>query len=136
MSETNTILVIDDDRDYVGFLTLFLEEHGYATIAAYDGQEGLQRACNDEPDLILLDITMPEKSGVRCYREIRQDPTIGTTPVVMITGVTLDFRRFIHTRSQVPPPDGYLPKPVDRQLLLDMVARLLAATGTDSGSDE
>ena len=136
MSAEHRILVIDDDEDYVKFLRLFLEEHGYATIAAYDGQEGLSRALAEKPDLILLDITMPEKSGVRCYRELRQDAEFGRTPVVMITGVTLDFRRFIHTRSQVPPPDGYLPKPVDRQELLDIIAQLLSARGTPGRSEE
>ncbi len=136
MNEKNMILIIDDDRDYVRFLELFLDGHGYRTIAAHDGQEGLKRARAEKPDLILLDITMPEKSGVRFYREIRQDPEIGSTPVVMITGVTLDFRKFIHTRSQVPAPDGYLPKPVDRQKLLDIISQLLSTTETTLWGDE
>ena len=135
MREQRTILIIDDDEDLVRFLSLFLQENGYKTIAAYDGQQGLRRARAEEPDLILLDITMPTKSGVRCYRELRQDPELGRTPVVMVTGVTLDFKRFIHTRRQVLPPDGYLPKPVDRQALLDTISRLLRAPGSDRRSD-
>ena len=136
MSEKNRILVIDDDEDLVRFLELFLQENGYSTITAHDGQQGLQQARAEKPDLILLDITMPEKSGVRFYRELRQDAELGRTPVVMITGVTLDFKRFIHTRRQVPPPDGYLPKPVDRQKLLATISQLLSAPGSDSRSDE
>lgn len=135
MSETHTILIIDDDEDLVRFLELFLQEHGYHTITAYDGEQGLQRARAERPDLILLDITMPTKSGVRCYRELRQDAELGPTPVVMVTGVTLDFKRFIHTRRQVSPPDGYLPKPVDRQELLDTLSRLLSAPGPASRRD-
>ncbi len=135
MSDRSTILVIDDDKDLVRFLELLLQEHGYDTIAAHDGEQGLLRAREHRPDLILLDITMPQTSGVRCFRELRQDASLRSTPVVMVTGVTLDFKRFIHTRRQVLPPDGYLPKPVDRQELLDTIARLLTAREADGGSD-
>jgi len=135
MSDKSTILVIDDDADLVTFLELLLQQHGYRTIAAHDGEQGLRRARAHKPDLILLDITMPVKSGVRCYRELRQDAELGRTPVVMVTGVTLDFKRFIHTRRQVQPPDGYLPKPVDRQKLLEIISALLSAPGSDTGSD-
>ena len=119
------ILVIDDDREMVAFLTLLLEDNGYAAVSAGDGQEGLDRMRSENPDLVLLDITMPEKSGVRFYREVRDDPALAATPIVMVTGVAIDFKKFIHSRRQVPPPDGYIPKPVDRTELLETVARLL-----------
>ena len=119
------ILVIDDDREMVEFLTLLLEDNGYATVSAADGQEGLDKIRSENPDLVLLDITMPEKSGVRFYREVRDDPALAAIPIVMVTGVAIDFKQFIHSRRQVPPADGYLPKPVDRRELLETVARLL-----------
>ncbi len=126
MSQEKKILVIDDDRALAAFLTGLLEDHGYVAQAAYDGQQGLDALRRERPDLVLLDITMPEKSGVRFYREVRADESLATIPVVMVTGVSIDFKRFIHSRRQVPPPDGYISKPVDRELLLDTIAELLS----------
>lgn len=125
MSEKKLILVIDDDPDIVTFLTALLEDNGYATDSAADGVEGLEKTRARRPDLILLDITMPEKSGVRFYRDVREDEGLKSIPVVIVTGVTQEFKQFIHTRRQVPPPDGYIQKPIDKQELLDAVAKAL-----------
>ncbi len=125
MSEKKLILVIDDDPDIVTFLTALLEDNGYATDSAADGVEGLEKTRAKRPDLILLDITMPEKSGVRFYRDVREDEGLKSIPVVIVTGVAQEFKQFIHTRRQVPPPDGYIQKPIDKQELLDAVAKAL-----------
>lgn len=126
MSDKKKIIIIDDDPDVRTFLTTLLEDNGYQTVTAQDGMEGLDKTRAELPDLILLDITMPEKSGVRFYRDVRDSDALKHTPVVMVTGVMEEFRKFIHTRRQVPPPDGYISKPVDRQLLLDTVAKVLS----------
>ncbi len=125
MSEQKKVIVIDDEPDIVTFLTLLLEDNGYATVSAKDGQEGIEKVRSEHPDLVLLDITMPEKTGVRCYREMRDDPELKSIPVVIVTGVAKEFKDFISTRRQVPPPDGFISKPIDKQELLDIVARLL-----------
>jgi CheY-like chemotaxis protein len=125
MSDKPKIIVIDDDPDIVTFLSTLLEDNGYDYVTAGDGQEGINKVRAERPDLILLDITMPEKSGVRFYREVRGDPELQKTPVVMVTGVMQEFKKFISTRKQVPPPDGYISKPIDRQELLDTIAKLL-----------
>ena len=104
-----------------------MEDNGYAVISAENGKVGLDMTRAERPDMILLDITMPEKSGVKFYREVRDDEDLAKIPVVMVTGVTEDFKKFISSRRQVPPPDGYISKPVDKQKLLDTVAQLLAA---------
>jgi len=127
MSDKKKIIVIDDDPHIVTFLTVLLEDNGYAVISAENGKVGLDMTRAERPDMILLDITMPEKSGVKFYREVRDDEDLKKIPVVMVTGVTVDFKKFISTRRQVPPPDGYITKPVDRQELLDTIAQLLAA---------
>ena len=127
MSDKKKIIVIDDDPHIVTFLTVLLQDNGYDTISAENGKVGLDKTRAEKPDLILLDITMPEKSGVKFYREVRDDEYLKKIPVVMVTGVTVDFKKFISTRRQVPPPDGYISKPVDRQELLDSIAQLLAA---------
>ena len=126
MSDTKKILVIDDEPDVVTFLTTLLEDNDYTTVSAKNGVEGLAKAKSEKPDLILLDITMPEKSGVRFYRDVREDPNLKDIPVVMVTGVMKEFEKFISTRRQVPPPDGYISKPVDTAKLLETIAGLLA----------
>lgn len=126
------ILTIDDQPDERIYLSTLLEDNGYITEMAEDGNEGLEKAKADPPDLITLDITMPEKSGVKFYREIRQDPELGRIPIVVVTGVTglggnpEEFHKFLSTRKETPPPDGFISKPVDQEKLLDMVKKLLA----------
>jgi CheY-like chemotaxis protein len=125
-----TILVVDDEQDVVTFLTALLEDNGYATITARDGAEAITRARADAPDLVTLDITMPHQSGVRAYRELKSDPLLAAIPVIIVTGIESDFEHFISTRRQVPPPEGYLSKPVDQERLLALVRHLLAMTGS------
>jgi len=126
MSDKKLVLVIDDDPDIVTFLSALLEDNGYAVDSAADGLEGLEKTRSLKPDVILLDITMPEKSGVRFYRDVRGDDELKSIPVIIVTGVMQEFRQFIHTRRQVPPPDGYIQKPVDKARLLEAVASVLA----------
>ena len=125
-----TILVVDDEQDVITFLSALLEDNGYAVIAAHDGAEALARARAERPDLITLDITMPSQSGVRAYRDLKADPALARIPVVIVTGIENEFERFISTRRQVPPPEGYLSKPVDQERLLTLVRHLLAPVST------
>jgi CheY-like chemotaxis protein len=127
MSDKQTILIIDDEPDTVTYFSSVLEDNGYATITAKDGAEGIERVRQTRPDLITLDVTMPETSGVRCYRDLRESEEWRTIPVIIITGVSGDFRTFISSRKHVPPPDGYLSKPVDSAELLKLVRTLLPA---------
>jgi CheY-like chemotaxis protein len=129
MSETQRtpkrILVVDDEEDIVSYLCTLLEDSGYTTVSASNGEEGLIMAKREKPDLITVDISMPEKSGVKLYRELRGDPDLGDTPVVIVTGVLKEFEGFISSRKQVPPPDGYIAKPIQKEELLGTIAKLL-----------
>lgn len=122
---TAKILVVDDEPDVVRYFTTLLEENGYATASAADGVEALARVRSERPDLVTLDITMPNESGVRVYRELKDDASLRKIPVVVVTGISHSFKQFISSRSQVPPPDGYLEKPVSPDGLLGEVKRLL-----------
>ena len=121
-----TILVVDDDPDARDFFITVLEDNGYATVSARDGNEALLRLAEGKPDLVTLDITMPEKSGVGVYRKLKEDAELSAIPVIIITGVSDDFKQFISTRRKVPPPDGYLSKPVEAEQLVGLVGQLLA----------
>lgn len=119
------ILVVDDEPDVVTYLSMVLKDHGYETLEAFNGEEALQKVLQDKPDLVTLDITMPEMSGVKAYRKMKEDETLRKIPVIIVTGISHDFKQFISTRPQVPPPEGYLEKPVKPEDLLAEVKRLL-----------
>lgn len=133
MSENlKKILVIDDEPDERIYLATFLEDHGFETEMAEDGNKGMEMVKTMKPDLITLDITMPEKSGVKFFREIRVDPDLMTIPIIVVTGVTglggkvEEFHKYLSTQENTPPPDGFIPKPVDQEKLLNTVRGLLS----------
>jgi CheY-like chemotaxis protein len=119
------ILVVDDEADVVTYLTSVLKDAGYETFEASNGEEAMEIVLREKPDLVTLDITMPEMTGVKAYRTMKEDASLKKIPVVIVTGVTHDFKQFISTRTQVPPPEGYLEKPVQPEALLNEVRRLI-----------
>jgi CheY-like chemotaxis protein len=129
------ILVLDDEPDIVTYLVSLFEDNNYLTVSAKDGKEGMEKVKSERPDLITLDISMPEKSGIRFYREMKGDPALKSIPIVIVTGVSStqdggtgkDFERFLGTRKQVPPPEGFIMKPIDEAELLKTVEKLLGA---------
>jgi CheY-like chemotaxis protein len=127
------ILVIDDEPDERLYLFTLLEDNGYETDMAQDGFEGMDKAKSNPPDLITLDITMPKKSGVKFFREIRENPDLKDITIVVVTGVTgldgnpEDFKKYLSTRENTPPPEGFIPKPIDQEKLLTTVRKLLFA---------
>ena len=126
MADKKTILIIDDEPDTVTYFSNLLQDEGFETAVAENGDEALKKVAEKKPDLITLDITMPETSGVRCYRVLRENDAYKDIPVIMVTGVSEKFQDFISSRRQVPPPDGYLPKPVEEKELIDLVRKLIA----------
>jgi len=126
------ILVVDDEPDVVTYLTTLFEDNGYQTDSAKNGAEALDKIAKQKPDLVTLDMSMPEKSGVKTFRELKNNPDTAGIPVLVVTGVTgfggssKDFEKFLGTRKQIPPPEGFIAKPLDREELLNKVAELLA----------
>jgi CheY-like chemotaxis protein len=120
-----TVLVVDDDPDARDFLTTVLQDNGLASTTARDGTEAIAMLEDMVPDLVALDISMPGKSGVAVFRKLRDDERLASVPVIIITGVSDDFKQYISTRRQVPPPDGYISKPVDHEEFMAMVKKLL-----------
>lgn len=122
---SKTILVVEDSPDEREFLVSVLTDAGYEVVQAVDGTEAVARIESQAPDLVTLDITMPEKSGVAVYRRLKEDDALKGIPVIIVTGISEDFKKFISTRKQVPPPEGYVTKPVDHEELLGLVAKLI-----------
>jgi CheY-like chemotaxis protein len=121
-----TVLVVDDDPDARDFFITVLEDNGYKTVSARDGNEALDRIEEEIPDLVTLDVTMPEKSGVGVYRKLREEDAYKGIPVIIITGVSDDFKHFISSRRKVPPPNGYLSKPIEPEELVRLVGELVS----------
>lgn len=136
MSETGEkrkkrILIIDDEDHVVTYLTTLLQDNGYETTAACNGKEGMEKVNSDRPDLVCLDISMPEQSGIRFYRNLKDDPALNSIPVVIVTAVTgiggdpEPFKHFIDTRRQVPPPEAFFAKPIEEAKFLETLSTLL-----------
>ena len=81
------VLVVDDDENTVRFLSVALSENGYEPIQAYDGEQGLKKVQESTPDLILLDVMMPKKSGFVQFKQLRRSEEYKDIPVIMLTGV-------------------------------------------------
>jgi len=126
------ILIVDDEPDVVSYLEMILQDNGYETLSAADGNEALEIARREKPDLVSLDISMPEASGTRFYVELRKDPELSSTPVFIVTAVTgfggdkYGYEKFISHRRLVPPPEAFFPKPIDREEFIAKVNEQLA----------
>lgn len=127
MEEKKKVLIVDDEPDTVTYFSNLYEDNGYVTVSASNGDEALKLLSDLIPDLITLDVSMPEMSGVKFYRTLKESEKFKEIPVIFITGVSKDFEKFISTRSQVPPPDGYISKPIDTARLLELSEQLISA---------
>lgn len=120
------ILIIDDDLDTLRLVGLMLQRQGYQISAATNGQQGLEKAFEEDPDLILLDVMMPDMDGYEVTRRLRQNPSTLETPILMFTAKTqLDDKV---TGFEVGAND-YLTKPTHPSELQARVKTLLARVG-------
>lgn len=126
MGDQKKILIVEDEPDVMIYLNAIYEDNGYTTVQATDGIEGFNMAKSEKPDLISLDIAMPNQTGVRTYREYKQDPDLKDIPVIIITAVGDDFRRYLAKLKGFQKPEGFMNKPIDENRLLKMVADILA----------
>jgi DNA-binding response OmpR family regulator len=125
METRKKILIIDDEEDVVTYLSAFFTDNGFEAISAINGKEGFEKSKSEKPDIITLDVSMPEESGVKALRDLQNNESTKNTPIIMVTGVSIDMKRFIETRKQVHPPEGYFEKPIDREALLKKIKELL-----------
>lgn len=115
------ILAIDDELDTLAFYSEVLEDNDFITVTAQDGEEGLKKARQEKPSLIILDIMMPKKSGMKTYKELRTDPELKDIPVMIITGISkeVDFKSLLDraTTGNVS-PEAHLVKPLKADELI------------------
>lgn len=130
MSESNTVLIIDDDHDFVNAIEALLQTSGYRVRSASNGQEGLRLAKTLRPDLILLDIMMTERTeGFFVLQEARRVPELSQVPIIVISSIYAELPIFrVNPEAGWLPADLFLPKPVDPAHLLAEIRRLIDAT--------
>jgi two-component system, NtrC family, nitrogen regulation response regulator NtrX len=128
MTENRKILVVDDEQDVRLYLSILLEDHGFTVVTAENGIEALQLAPVELPDLITLDITMPEQSGIKTYRYLKNDLRLQPIPVIIVTAVGDPIRSVLNEFGAFPEPEGFISKPVDQGELIALVFRLVGET--------
>jgi CheY-like chemotaxis protein len=132
------ILIIDDEPAMITYLSTLLQDHGYETTTSMNADEGFEKALEEGPDLITLDLLMPDKTGIRLYKELKKSEKLRGIPVIMVTGFTvsqhpmIDFKKFIYERS-IPGPHAFIEKPVDAGALLTAVSTALGQTAVSAG---
>ena len=136
MSSKARILVVDDNRSLVRVMERVLEKEGFEVLTAFDGPEALQKARAQKPDLIILDIVMPEMDGYEVCRHLHRDPDTARIAVLMLT--RLDLRRFTSDDEEriehfEAGAIDYLTKPITAEKLLDRLRGLLRLSGLEEG---
>jgi DNA-binding response OmpR family regulator len=118
-----TVLVVDDEPNIVRTVSDRLKMNGYRVITATDGQEAIERALEEKPDLILLDVLMPRLDGHAALERLRQMEETRSTPVIMLTA--LDQTQHVARASSMGIAD-YVVKPFDLLVLLQKVKSALS----------
>ncbi len=149
MTVEKDVLIVDDSEECVIYLTEILEELEIPYRVARNGKEGMQAIRDKTPDLVLLDLMMPQKGGIAVYQEMKKDPELDKVPIFIITGASEatgvdmlsgeplpaqdyadDFtRRFgdrIHDQLQSMAPDVFIEKPIDHEDVARRIKEVLA----------
>jgi CheY-like chemotaxis protein len=112
------ILVVDDEPHIVKYLTTFLQDCGYETCSAANGEEAFGVLKQEKPDLVTLDLQMPNETGTRFYRNMTKDKQFKNTPVIVISGIP--GRHLAVSR-----PVAVFEKPIDRDALLAAIKQTI-----------
>jgi len=121
-----TVLVVDDVSDNLILISLSLQDMGYRVLTANDGEAGVSVAKMARPDLILMDIAMPQQDGLAATRRIREEVGLEDTPIVALTAFDTDgFRQAAFDAGF----NGYLTKPIDFDRLKKLMEMLLSGGG-------
>ena len=126
-----TVLIVEDELDMRIFISTLLETSGYEPIMTRDGTEGLIKAKDVKPDLIILDVMMPGEGGVQMYRQLKTDKNLCDIPVIMLSAVTRKtFAHYLNMvnarlKDAIPDPDAYIEKPPEAEDLLKMTTSLI-----------
>jgi CheY-like chemotaxis protein len=112
------ILIVDDEEDIIIFLETLLQKEGYETVTARNGNEAVRVLKEEKPDLITLDLQMPEDTGTDFYRNIRRDKDVSAIPIIVISGIP-------GRHLALPKPAAVFEKPIDKDKLVATVKEII-----------
>jgi CheY-like chemotaxis protein len=142
-------LIVEDSEETIRFLSQILQDHGYPYQVARNGVEAIAAVRQNRPDLVLLDIMMPRKSGVQVFREMKSDPDLANIPIIVVTGISGVTGVDLQTGQEEPKedegdvvarqlgfvlgeklkgltPDGLIEKPITPSVLVNRIKELLS----------
>jgi DNA-binding response OmpR family regulator len=121
------VLIVDDDPDLVETVAMMLESKGFEVGKAYDGIEGEAAIEKRRPDVLILDVMMPRKTGYQLCNELKSNKKTSDIPIVLLTAVgeAVPTTTYSHAEGMATEADDYIPKPVDAAVLMDAVQRLI-----------
>ncbi|RLB55881.1 MAG: response regulator [Deltaproteobacteria bacterium] len=112
------VLVVDDEADVRKFISVVLEQAGHEVITAADGRQALEVTRQQHPDLVILDLQMPEATGTDFYRKLARDKELGQVPIIVVSGLA---GRHLAVRE----PVAVFDKPIDPDEFLEAVNKAL-----------
>ncbi|MEZ4768014.1 MAG: response regulator transcription factor [Caldilineales bacterium] len=119
------ILVVDDDKQIARLIRSYLEQAGYQVLVAHDGETALHALRREAPDLVVLDLMLPDRDGWDVTRTVRSDPTLAATPIIMVTARVEDTDKIIGLELGA---DDYVSKPFNPRELVSRVRAVLRRT--------
>lgn len=122
MCRQKTILIVDDEPDIIEILRYNLEKEGYKTISAMNGLDAVSVAVEQKPDLILLDVMLPDMDGIQTCEAIRKNPEMGKTIIAFLTARSEDYSEIAGFQAGA---DDYIAKPIRPKVLLSRIQSLL-----------
>ncbi len=122
------ILIVDDDSDFVDAVATILKSKKFGVVAAYDGKEGIEKVKTERPNLVVLDVMMPEKDGYTVCKELKSDPKWSHIPILLLTAVAshVPTTRYTQQMGMETEADDYIDKPVEPDVLVKRVETLLS----------
>lgn len=127
------ILIVDDEQDIVEFISYNLKAKGYQTATARDGVEAIRKAREFRPDLILLDIMMPNKDGIETIKELRQNPDFEHTAIIFLTALSDEKSEIEGLKTGA---DDYIAKPIKPELLATRISAALRRVKKDEDQEQ
>lgn len=123
-------VIIDDEPDTTTYLSALLADHGWRVRTANRADEGLALLADERPDVLLLDLMMPNRGGLSVLVAVRKDPALAALPIVIVSGIqrtlTADYHAFLG-RFKHYHPEAYLDKPIDPAHLLSTLETLVGS---------
>lgn len=127
MSSKANILIIEDDKDMVEALRIILEGRAYKVKVALNGKQGFDAIHKERPDLIILDLLLPDEDGANICRNVKNNPEYRDIPVLVLTALAKKMENKIFSKSEgrALEAEEYLDKPIDPEKLLNKVRKLI-----------